>query len=73
MFASLCVFGFSQTERRLAILPPGIEELSEVIYGELEVNIKKLNYLNVLHKEGNVRVRFNFFGENKGVIHLLVP
>lgn len=56
----------------IVILPPGIEELSGITYGELTLSIKKLNYLDVLRKEGNVRVRFNFFGE-RGAEHILVP
>ncbi|EAR88555.2 hypothetical protein TTHERM_00185290 (macronuclear) [Tetrahymena thermophila SB210] len=54
------------------ILPPGFEHISQIIYGELEVRIKKLNFLNVLHHEGDVRIRMNFFAE-KGASHLLVP
>ncbi|KAL4487873.1 hypothetical protein ABPG72_022733 [Tetrahymena utriculariae] len=61
----------SQIEK-FVILPPGFEHISQIIYGELEVKIKKLNFLNVLHHDGDVRIRMNFFAE-KGASHLLVP
>ncbi|KAL4469472.1 hypothetical protein ABPG74_004725 [Tetrahymena malaccensis] len=57
---------------KFVILPPGFEHISQIIYGELEVRLKKLNFLNVLHHEGDVRIRMNFFAE-KGASHLLVP
>lgn len=56
----------------IVMLPPGLEEFTNVSYGELVVHVGKLNYLDVLRKEGNVRVRFGFFGE-RGAGHLLVP